>query len=375
MIVLTIASALVVALWGLFTALLPRALRFIPRLSADERPRGAPRVSIVIPARNEVSLLPRCLETIQTQTLAPHQVIVVDDHSSDGTGQAAARFKGVEVVVPGERPAGWAGKCWALWTGAERATGDWLLLVDADMMLEPECLAAAVGYAERTGAGLLSLMPLQAASTRFEAVVQPVMLLLTGWSKNPRRVNDPADGQAAASGGFLLFRSEVYRELGGHSAPSVHGSVVEDMQLARLVKGAGRGLQFISGVVLLASARPQTPESLWTSWCRVTVDGLDRRARVGLAGALAVAVLFLLPYLAAPFSLWNLGLAAIHLGLVIVARGQLAGVYGLDDRMAWLQPAGALFALSVLLRSALLSWAGGSVRWSGRDYKKSGTGS
>ncbi len=133
--------------------------------------------------------------------------------------------------------------------------------------------------------------------------------------------------------------------------------------------GAGPGFLKEFAPHLVATRRPLTVRELWNGWCRVAVDGLGRRAGLGLLGGFAVAVAFLLPYAVAPLGWVGTGLAAAHLLLTRLVRLQLARAWGIDDRLAWLQPLGALFAVAVLLRAALAARTGGArVEWRGRDY-------
>ena len=364
---LFIASAVVVALWAWLAALLPRALRRVPRIDATGQPRQSPLVSVVVPARNEEKLLPGCLAALAAQDFTPLEVVVVDDHSSDGTRQVAEAARGVRLVLAPERPAGWAGKCWAAWQGARAARGEWLLFLDADALTEPACLRATLADAQRAEADLLAAMPRADCASTWEALAQPVMLFLLLWHLHPERVNDPRDPTAAAPGSFLFFRRVAYEKMGGHEA--VRGQVVEDLKLAQLVKQSGLKLRLAAAPHLVATRRPLTRRELWNGWCRVAVDGLGRRAGLGLLGGFAVAVAFLLPYAVAPLGWAATGLAAVHLLLARLVRLQLARAWGIDDRLAWLQPLGALFAVAVLLRAALAARTGGArVEWRGRDY-------
>jgi hypothetical protein len=193
------------------------------------------------------------------------------------------------------------------------------------------------------------------------------MLLLMMWQLDPRRVNDPADPVAAAPGSFLLFRRQAYAAIGGHAA--VRDKVVEDLGLAEQVKRGGRRLRLLAAPHLFATSRAQSLAVLWTSWLRVTVDGLGRRPALAFVGALAVQLFFLTPYLLAPLGWPFLALASVHLLVTRAVRAQLGFAYGVDQRLAWLQPLGALLAELILLRALLaLIGVGAAVAWRGRKY-------
>jgi glycosyltransferase involved in cell wall biosynthesis len=136
------------------------------------------RVSVVIPARDEELLLPRCLASIAKQDVPIHETIVVDDDSNDATARVAS-LGGARVASAGTRPSGWAGKPWAAHVGSKEATGDWLLFIDADAILAPQCVRAAIADGEEHATDLLTLMPRPTCSTPFEAMAQPLFLMVT----------------------------------------------------------------------------------------------------------------------------------------------------------------------------------------------------
>jgi cellulose synthase/poly-beta-1,6-N-acetylglucosamine synthase-like glycosyltransferase len=107
------------------------------------------RVSIIVPARNEAHNLPALLASLRGLTPPAHQIIIVDDHSTDGTGDLA-RAAGAIVVTPPPLPAGWLGKPWACHAGAQAATGDLLLFSDADTVHAPWSLTRAIARLQAT---------------------------------------------------------------------------------------------------------------------------------------------------------------------------------------------------------------------------------
>ena len=360
MTILAVASGLVTAAWVLLAALLPRALREVPRADEKAVATGA-RVSVIVPAHDEEALIRRCVSSIAAQDAPAHEIIVVDDHSSDQTANVAAQA-GARVVKAADRPGGWLGKPWAAWQGAQAASGELLLFVDADAILSPGCLRAVVASAEKTGADLLAALPRAACATFAEALLQPVMLLMMMWQFDPRRVNDPNDDVAAAPGSFLLFRRAAYDRVGGHTA--VRAEIVEDLKLAQLVKKSGMTLRLVAAPHLVATRRALSLRALLNSWFRVGVDGVGRNPLIALAALAAILVLFLGPYALAPLGIALVVIAAAHLVTTRVVRAQLARAYGFDDRWAWLQPLGALMAWLLFWRVLFASLAArGPEKW------------
>lgn len=216
------------------------------------RGKKLPFVSVVVPARNEEPNIRACLTSLLGQDYPAFEVIVVDDQSTDGTGEIAkalaAQNPSLVTVLRGERlPEGWFGKPWACWQGSRIAKGELLLFTDADTTHEQELLSQAVqGFAEEE-ADLLTLLGGQIMGSFWEQLVQPQFFMLlagrfprTGQSRKPHQWR-----HAIANGQYLLFSREVYDEVGGHSA--VAGEVAEDLRLAQLLVRGGWRLVIRSG--------------------------------------------------------------------------------------------------------------------------------
>ncbi len=203
---------------------------------------GKPEVSVIIPARNEEANLGACLESLVSQSGVEFEVIVVNDHSTDRTGEIAASFPGVRVIEAGALPDGWTGKNNAVACGARESRGEWLLFTDADTVHLPGSLARAVAEAKEHKAEMLSYSPEQIAVTFWEMAILPVVFAELARQFPPAKVSDPASPIAAANGQFILIRRETYDAVGGHAA--VSGDILEDVALARRVKGSGRKIRF-----------------------------------------------------------------------------------------------------------------------------------
>jgi len=199
-------------------------------------------VSIIVPARNEEASLGDCLQSLTAQTGVSYEVIVVDDGSTDRTREIAQSFAGVRIVSPGPLLAGWTGKNNAVVAGAREANGRWLLFTDADTVHVLGSLARALAEAKENKAEMLSYSPQQIAVTFWEMAVLPVVFAELARQYPPGKVSDPASPVAAANGQYILIRRETYDAVGGHTA--IADNLLEDVALARAVKGTGRSLRF-----------------------------------------------------------------------------------------------------------------------------------
>lgn len=382
--------ALNLLLWLLHVPVVILQYVRVPKLTRSTYPTPAagtaPLVSVVIPARNEEKRIEGCLEAVLASTFPNLEVVVVDDRSSDRTAEIAERIAArdgrVRVVRGAECPDGWAGKNHAIVQGVAVARGEWLLMLDADVRVAPECVAQAMGLALEKEADLFTLAMTAVHEGFWERLLQPFLYWLMLAAFPLDQVNDPRyPKKAMAPGPFLLFRRSSYERLGGHGA--MKGEIVEDLALARRVKLTGHRLVFAMAPGLATLAREVNFRRLWEGWSRVTFKGLESRyglAAIGVVAILAclVAPWFLPPAAAAwmavhggsvPAALFlTIGLATVL--CFLATRALLRAFYGLDSSLAWLQPLAALVFVAILANSARVAAGGGEVRWKGRAYGK-----
>lgn len=237
-----LAAQIVFALWVVALLLTIVNLATIPRLRAPDEPSAFPLVSVIIPARDEAASIAETVRRFLAQTYPHLEVIVVDDLSSDGTGEIARRAAAADprlIVVHGEEPPpGWLGKPWAMQQGARRARGDLLLFVDADVRYEPAAVAAMVAFRERTCADLIAVLPRVQMRGFWEHVLMPqlacfVFRSIPVFLANRSRVR----GLAAGGGVGNLVLRRTYERSGTHEA--LRDAVIDDVGLARLVRARG----------------------------------------------------------------------------------------------------------------------------------------
>ena len=336
---------LVGAVWMgalLLVVLLPVNFAFTPRLSR-RRARAArtPRVSVIIPARDEERSIGIALASHLSQDYPDFEVIVVNDRSSDRTGEilaALARKDSRITAVTGlEPPAGWLGKPHALHAGASVATGELLLFADADVVYDPRTLAEAVSLLESRELDFLALLPRLATEGFWESVLMPFVLgaYFTGIGFLANL--DWPRWAAAGGGAGNLVRRRVYDALGGHAA--IKDSVIDDVHLALRSKRAGFRTR-------VARAEDRVSVRMYRGLFEV-VNGFTKNIAYALQGFLG-AVLFLLTavftlfwvvpplvlavaLLGAPVAPREVLLAAAAFALVVAARIASAAV--LSDKL------------------------------------------
>jgi cellulose synthase/poly-beta-1,6-N-acetylglucosamine synthase-like glycosyltransferase len=294
----------------------------------------------------------------------------VNDHSSDRTPEIARAFP-VQVMEAEALPAHWSGKCNACWTGAKVATGKWLLFTDADTRHSPESIASGLREAVACGAALLSYSPKQEVHGLAERALMPVIFAELAVTFRPKEVSDSASPAAAANGQYLLIRRDAYDAVGGHAA--VATSILEDVELARKVKGAGYRLQFrLSDVVSTRMYR--TFPLMWEGWTKNLVLlfpnarglALRRGLEFGLNAAAWAGVLIALRDRDSIGLLVN---GALAFGLLVFFFQRIRRAH-----FDWLSNVYAPLGLplfTILLLRSYICHKRGSVQWKGRKLATS----
>jgi hopene-associated glycosyltransferase HpnB len=218
---------------------------------APGEPARWPPVAVVVPARDEAALLPRTMPALLTQDYPGHaHVVLVDDQSSDGTGEVAREVArrtagaslGLSVVKGSPRPPGWAGKPWAMAQGVQRAmdapvSPEWILFTDADIAHPPGSLRQLVASALASDRAAVSLMARLSTASRWERLTMPLFVYFFAQIYPFRWVNDPGRATAAAAGGCLLVKTAALEEAGGVGAFA--SATIDDVALAKALSAAG----------------------------------------------------------------------------------------------------------------------------------------
>lgn len=243
-----------------------------PPLIPCAAPDNAPKLSVIIPARNEERNIGRCLDSVLAQEYPDYEVLVVDDRSSDRTPEILEGYRlssggRLRIVRVDKLPAGWTGKNHAMWVGSRAAAGTHLLFTDADTRHHRQCFATAVTAARRDGIDFLTLAPETESISFWERTVQPLAVSSIALWFDPRKVNDPKSPTVIANGQFILVDRAVYESVGGSEC--VKDRVVEDVELARRVRASGHTVRFLDGTLLYATRMYSTLTEIKTGWTRI----------------------------------------------------------------------------------------------------------
>ena len=267
---LTVFDALVFLAVIVPFALLVRHRGAIPKLPPARAGIPLPSLSIVVPARDEAASIGRALGSLLAQDYPGLEVIAVDDRSADGTGavlrELAAREPRLVVLRVDDLPAGWLGKNHALWRGAERARGKWLLFTDADVVFAPDAVRRAATYAVDQDLDHLTLAPRLIARGVFLRAFIAFFgyAFITLWGAY--LANDPKSSRGVGIGAFNLIRRDVYERIGTMRALSLRPD--DDIRLGRRIRGFGFKQRVANGMEILAVE--------WYPSLRAALAGLEK---------------------------------------------------------------------------------------------------
>lgn len=339
-----------------------------------------PAVVAVVPARNEADVIGAAVTSLIEQEYAgAFHVVVVDDHSTDGTADAAraaalalGRPERLTVVAAEPLPAGWSGKVWAQSQGVAAVASrglpaDYLLLTDADIAHPPDALAQLVARATIERRDLVSLMVRLRCDSIWEKALIPAFVFFFAKLYPFRWVNNPRNKTAAAAGGCMLVKRAALEEAGGMAA--IRSALIDDCTLAALIKHRGQGGHAIRLDVAAKShsLRPYDgPSEIWNMIARTAFTQL-RYSPWLLAGTLAgMTVIYLVPPVVAA-ALGPLGWPAwLAWGAMCCAYAPMLRYYGRSPWWAPALPLVALFYVGATLASAVRYWRGKGGQWKAR---------
>jgi chlorobactene glucosyltransferase len=345
----------------------------------------SPFVSVIVPARNERRNIERCARSILSSQYPHFELIVVDDHSTDGTGELAraiaAEDSRLRVVDAEPLPPGWFGKQWACTNGARVARGPVLLFTDADTWHSDDLVPRAMNLLLERDADLLTLGGHQEMHSFWERVIQPQMFgmlaLRYGGTEEVSNARNPE--AAIANGQFILVRRTTYDAMGGHER--VRDRVAEDLSMAQEWVRAGRRIVMVLAIKQFSTHMYASLGELVAGW-RKNIFAGGRTAAMGgrvgrtlfpvallavpIVGLLPIAglVLSLLGVLGTPWLIWSV----VSVGASLVFWSAIYHFMGESVVSALLYPVGLVMLFYIALGAVA---RGRRVEWKNREYLSS----
>lgn len=366
----------------------------------DRQPRtsdGEPRVTIIVPARNEEEHIRKTLTRLLALEYSNYEIIAVNDRSTDRTGQimdevAAESSCGADIAVRAsaastlpaeadgnvrptrlkvihlaELPPGWLGKTHAMWTAAQQASGNWLLFTDADVLFKPDSLRRAVAYAETEKADHVVLFPRMIMKRPGERMMIAFFQALFVFGHRPWKVADPEARDHMGVGAFNMVRRSVYDAVGTYQA--LRMEVLDDMKLGKVVKNRGFAQRNVFGEDLISIR--------WAKGAFGVVKNLTKnffavmsfqwwRTLVSVAG---LGFLNLGPFLGVWLAHgWVRAPYGVALGSIFLIYWGMSGRSAVPPYYFFLHPVSTSLFMYTLLRSMLVTIHNDGIVWRGTKY-------
>jgi chlorobactene glucosyltransferase len=391
--------------WLYFFFYMLKSLKQSPKLESYDRYDGLrnknsyydimPKVSIIVPVRNEEKYISKCLDSLINQKYPNFEIIVINDSSSDGTWNIIQRYtenceQSLEAINAGPRPDGWIGKSWACYQGYLKATGDIFMFTDADTIHSQNALSLAVGHLINQKLDALTAIPRLVCEDFWTKITLPVVWSISYVRYSPLRANNPNTTTGYFFGSFYVIFRRVYEAVGTHEA--VKGEIVEDGALGGIVKKEKFRLKVVRGEHHIRAIWARDLSSLWHGLRRLMIP-LYYQDKIH-ASAVTTAVFFLLltPFFLFPFSIsylaqlsmignpisindfriWDavlIGFSLMATGLVVLSSAIQSKHVLYNSPMYSLGAPMASFIISLGFISSIIdAKKSGIVKWKGRKY-------
>jgi glycosyltransferase involved in cell wall biosynthesis len=365
---------LALALAALPALLYLRNTRLFQPPACSDNALSLPRVSVLIPARNEEQSIRSAVEAVLASAGVELEVIVLDDHSEDATAEIVRKLASVDsrvrLVHAPPLPVGWCGKQFACYTLSQYARHPILTFLDADVRLAPDALARMIGFLHSAGAALVSGFPRQETGTPLEKLLIPLinwLLMCYLPIGSMRRSRQP--GLGTGCGQWFTTTREAHDAIGGHAA--VKASLHDGIKLPRAYRRAGFHTDICDVTELAVCRMYRSADQVWF--------GLAKNAREGLGapGLIWVWTLLLfgghvLPVLLLPLATWmkNWQIGCVIGAIIISYLPRLAAT--IRFRQSWFgaifHPVGILCLLAIQWYAVAREWIGKPVGWKGRAH-------
>ena len=361
---------------------------------------GNPRVSIIVPARNEQETIEQALRTLLALDYENYEVVAVNDRSTDRTGEIMERLAGerppskdeeqvqgrknphvwpnrpevgqpavpvLRVIHQTELPPGWLGKTHAMWTGANQACGDWLLFTDADVLFKPDSLRRALAYAETEPADHVVLFPRMIMKRPGEYMMIAFFQTMFMFGHRPWKVADPSTDDHMGVGAFNLVRRRVYEAVGTYEA--LRMEVLDDMKLGKVVKKAGFAQRNVFGGDLISIRWAHGAFGIVNNLTKNFFAVLSFQSWRTLLSAVALALVNLGPFLGIWLAHgWARLPYAIALSSVFLIYLGLSWRSSVPPYYFFLHPVSTAMFTYTLLRSMFLTLWNDGIVWRGTKY-------
>jgi chlorobactene glucosyltransferase len=340
-----------------------------------------PKVSVILPARNEEGFIAKCLDSLLEQDYENYEIIAIDDRSEDKTGQIISSFaqKNSKIIhVTAEpKPENWMGKNWACFEGFKKSTGKLLLFTDADTKHSRQMISLSVSHLLSENLDALTAIPKMRCLDFWTRITLPMLSTFLHTRFSALRVNDPSKKTGYFFGSFFIIKRETYESVGTHEG--VKGELVEDGALGKKVKESGFKMKMVRAEHLLEAVWARDLPTLWHALKRLMIPLYLQNKKIAIGIFFAVLFLLFMPFpilaYAIPFVNSNISFSVlfaasvITVGLLYVAS-ILESKKGLSLGLvhALLGPIGSFMIVVGFASGILQVKSHKALSWRGRTY-------
>jgi len=378
-------TAILIGVCGAWVYLLKSMLdsfRLTPYLDKFENTsKTNPKVSIILPARNEEEFIGKCLDSLVKQDYENYEIIVIDDSSEDKTGEIISEYaKKHPKIIPVSarpKPEGWMGKNWACMEGYGKATGEVLLFTDADTKHAENVITLAVTHLNSFELDALSAIPKMLTFDFWTNITLPMISTFLHTRFSALNVNNPAKKTGYFFGSFFILKKTTYQEVGTHEG--VKQEIIEDGALGKKVKEAGYKMKMVRAEHLVDAVWARDKGTLWNALKRLMVPLYLQSGKIAIGIFFAIVFLLFVPF---PILAISTSLAVetasakilcmvsaiasimIYIGAIIEVK------VGLKLKLVYaiFAPLGSLVVVLGFLNGLVQAKRTSAVTWRGRSY-------
>jgi len=383
--ILTVIMFGVFGTWIYFIGYIIKSFKRSPTIESIDKYTISknPKVSVILPARNEEKYIAKCLESLLGQDYPNFEIIAVNDSSNDKTGdiiyEYAKKNSCIVTVNAKPKPDGWTGKNWACYEGYLRATGDVFLFTDADTVHSPYTMSLALGHVLRDNLDAITAIPRLLCKDVWTKITLPMLSNFLHSRFSPLRVNNPKTKTGYFFGSFYMITRRTYEMVGTHKI--VKHELVEDGALGGMVKEQKFRMKMVRGERYIEAIWSRDFQTLWHGLRRLMIS-IHTQNKIA-ASMMTIAVFFLLfePFLLVPYSLVlylqsddfvSQIIFDINLGTVciIILANAIQSKFGVFQNpfYALASPLSAAIISLSFIASILSAKKAGAVNWRDRRY-------
>lgn len=367
--------------WIFFIKSMTDTFTLTPYLDIFEKKETRkPKVSIILPARNEEEFIAECLDTLIDQDYEDYEIIAIDDSSEDNTGRIiseyAKKYSKIIPVLARPKPDGWMGKNWACMEGYKKSSGELLLFTDADTKHKRNVISLAVSHLLSFNLDALSAIPKMISLDFWTKITLPMISIFLHTRFSANNVNNPKKKTGYFFGSFFIIKKTTYQQVGMHEG--VKHEIIEDGALGKKVKEQGHKMKLVRGEHLIEAIWARDKSTLWNALKRLMIPLYIQSSKIAIGSFFAVLFLLFMPFpilayssfFIKSFSFFALfcssvtAVILIYMGAIVEVKKALF----LKSIYAVFAPIGSLVVILGFLSGLLQAKKNSSVSWRGRSY-------